>query len=71
MPPVHSPKGKKTQKQTDWIGPSTSAWSLSFNWKEKQSLQSDKATQEWLQLFPLNEPERTDGVLTYCHRGQS
>lgn len=62
---------RKEKNQTDQIRPSACGWSLSFNCKEKQSLQSVKATQEWLQLFPLNEPERTDGLLLYCHKGQN
>lgn len=61
-------KEKKPKK----IKPSTSSQSFSFNWKEKQSLWSDKAIQEGLWLFLLNEPERTDGVLlSYCHKGQN
>lgn len=65
-PPVQSPKKKEKANK---IKPSTSG--QSFDCKEKQSLQSDKAIQEWLRLFLLNEPERTDGLLSYCHEGQN
>lgn len=62
---------KEKKNRTNKIKPSTSGQSFSFNHKEKQSLQSDKAIQEWLWLFLLNEPERTDGLLSYCHKGQN
>ena len=62
---------KPTPKTNHKIKPSTSGQSFSSHCKAKQSLQNDKAIHEWLWLFLLNEPERTDGLLSYYHKGQN